>query len=386
MNKNFYQLLFLYFFIFNFLFFRYLGSVFAKEIYHLNRSPRALLMGDAYTAISDDEYTLFYNPAALGRHGGLSVHLINPDISVTNVLDELDRFENFPSSDPAAIAERIMGFPLHVHLGATPGLKMGNLGFSLMAQTTTDILLRNLIYPSLDVRYGVDRGWVLGYAYSTGTKIRSNKDKKNKVGNRTNIGFSIKNINRQGIFDRYDLFGLELLTKLSDSNSDINEIKKALGYSTGQGWGADLGFERVISSNTSQFVFAISILDVGDTRFSRKTGTKNLPLQKMSVNTGVSWSQNFKIIDYTLSLDLSPINQGIDYRRTTHFGAEVNIPFIGFLFGYNSGYLSYGVKVDLWVLKLYAGFYGIELGKEFRDEKTERAIVYLSILDFKFDV
>lgn len=44
----------------------------AQEVNYLARSPRALLMGDAYTAIADDEFTLFYNPAALGRNKGVS--------------------------------------------------------------------------------------------------------------------------------------------------------------------------------------------------------------------------------------------------------------------------------------------------------------------------
>ena len=30
-------------------------------------------MGDAFTAVADDEMTLFYNPAALGRHRGVSI-------------------------------------------------------------------------------------------------------------------------------------------------------------------------------------------------------------------------------------------------------------------------------------------------------------------------
>ena len=69
----------------------------AREFRYLQRSPKALLMGDAYTAIADDEYTLFYNPAAMGRHKGLSVYFVNPEVAVTNAIDELDRFENFPS-------------------------------------------------------------------------------------------------------------------------------------------------------------------------------------------------------------------------------------------------------------------------------------------------
>ena len=70
----------------------------AREMNYLARSPRALLMGDAYTAIADDEFTLFYNPAALARNKGVSFTLLDPQMGFTDALSELDRFQNFPSS------------------------------------------------------------------------------------------------------------------------------------------------------------------------------------------------------------------------------------------------------------------------------------------------
>ena len=60
----------------------------AKEFRYLARSPRALLMGDAYTAVADDEYTLFYNPAALGRHKGVHISTINPKIELPDVFSK----------------------------------------------------------------------------------------------------------------------------------------------------------------------------------------------------------------------------------------------------------------------------------------------------------
>ena len=43
------------------------SNLLASEVRYMARSPKGMLMGDAFTAIADDEYTLFYNPAALGR-------------------------------------------------------------------------------------------------------------------------------------------------------------------------------------------------------------------------------------------------------------------------------------------------------------------------------
>ena len=88
----------------------FLTSVSAKEIVWLGRSAKALLMGDAWTALAnDDEMTLFYNPASLGANSSVGFNLINPKLGATNALDELDRFEDFPSGDAGAISERLLG-------------------------------------------------------------------------------------------------------------------------------------------------------------------------------------------------------------------------------------------------------------------------------------
>lgn len=365
------------------------GIILAGEVQYLNRSPRGLLMGDAYTAVADDEYTLFYNPAALGRHSGLSIAFLNPDIGVTNVLSEVDRFQNFPSNDPAAMADRILGFPLNVHVGGTPGVKMGTFGLSFMAADTTNLEVRNATYPSLDLDYRLDRGFIIGYAYSFGSKDKSRKKKKGGSsggggGSKTSIGIAVKNFNRQGIKNSFDLFGLQLLNAVAN-NKEINGIKKALGYSHGKAWGADAGIEHSISSNISQFTIGLSAMDLADTRFTLTSGDRELPRQKMAVNLGTAWSQDFYIVNYTFSLDVAPLNQGLAWGRTVHAGLELGLPIVSGYFGWNGGYISYGLGINIWIVKLYAGFYGVELGGQFRQEEGKRGLIYLSILDFSFD-
>jgi hypothetical protein len=105
-------------------------NLFAREASYLARSPRGLLMGDAYTAIADDEYTLFYNPAILGRNKGVDITLINPSFGLTNLYDDQERLKNFPKSDAPAIASRIMDLPIFLQASAFPTIKMGQFGFS----------------------------------------------------------------------------------------------------------------------------------------------------------------------------------------------------------------------------------------------------------------
>jgi hypothetical protein len=366
-------------------------NLYSAEQGYIGRSPRALLMGDAYTAMADDEYTLFYNPAALGRNKGVSFTPLNPSFGGTNVLAETDRFKSFPKSDASAIASRILNFPLSLQASAFPGLKMASFGFNLFASSKTNMILRNSIHPVLDVDYRYDRGFIAGFAYNVGSGASSSRVKKtNKAkivsGRRFSLGTAIKFVDREGISDQFDLFGTALLSKINAGSSDIGVLKEALGYSKGKGVGVDLGAEYAISSGRSLFTSGFSILDIGGTRFRRTQGTGEIPKQEMSVNTGISYKQDFSIFDYTLSADLRPLNSPMEFTRKIHLGAELAIPFVTFNAGWSEGYVSYGGRVNIGPVDLTAGFYGVEIGSKFREQEAKRFIVYFSLFDFSFDI
>jgi hypothetical protein len=369
-------------------------SAFSAEVSYLARSPRALLMGDAYTAIADDEYTLFYNPAALGKNKGVSFTLIDPSLGITDALSEMDRFKNFPSGSGAApqIAQRIMDLPIYLQAGIFPTLKMGPFGFTLFADNKTSLVLRNATHPMMDINYRYDRGFIFGYAYNIGTGVFSSRPKKSNkttvsAGTRLSIGMAVKHMNRQGLQNQFDLFGTGILSKInSGSAKTADDIKAALGYAEGKAWGMDLGAEYAISSGRSTLTSAVSILDVGSTRFVKTQGTAEVPVQDMMVNAGVAYKQDFGLVDYTLSADLHPFMGPVDLGRQFHFGSELSFPLITLDAGWNEGYLSYGGTVKLWPVKVTAGFYGVEVGSKFREQAARRFILYVSLFDFSIDL
>ncbi len=374
------------FFYFSFLLF---GSAWGAsgERHYLMRSPQALLMGDAFTARADDEYTLFYNPAGLGRTKGVSLTPLNPDLGLTNALTELDRFQNFPTT-AAGISDRLMGFPVYLHAAGAPNVKMGGFGLSLFANSSTSLILRNSVHPVLDMNYYYDRGFVMGYAYSWGTagKKKKKKDAAPTSGVRTSVGASIKQFKRSALVREFNLFGTSMLNTLADSsNNSVAKIKNALGYSEGTGWGADLGLEHSITNGNSELSFGLSAQDIGDIYFKRLQGTGVIPNQEMSLNAGVTWRQDFKIFDYSLSVDAHPLNHYLPLGRRLHVGAEFGIPLVRAYTGWSQGYLSYGLSFDIFIFKMMAGFYNVELGNEFKEEKGSRALLYISLFDFSFD-
>ena len=365
-------------------------NIFASEVSYLARSPRALLMGDAYTAIADDEFTLFYNPAALGRNKGVSFTLLDPTFGLTDALSERDRFNKFPSSAPL-IANRIMEFPIYLQAGVFPTLKMGQFAFTLFANNKTSLVLRNATHPILDLDYKYDRGFIFGFAHNIGTGAFSSKAVKGgksstSAGSRLSIGSGIKHMSSQGIKDQFDLFGTALLSKINSGTTDVSALKSALGYSTGKAWGVDLGAEYAVSSGHSTLTAGLSALDIANTRFQKTEGVAAVPNQEMTINSGVAFKQDFGIVDYTFSADLHPMTGATDLGRKFHLGSEFSIPLLTLDVGLSEGYASYGVSIKLWPIKITTGFYGVEVGSHYKEEEAKRFILYVSLFDFSIDL
>ncbi len=343
-------------------------------------------MGDAFTALADDEYTLFYNPAALGRHGDFSITPLNPTVGVTNALDEIDRFKDFPKGQASKIQERLLGFPVYVKLGLTPTVKLGNFALSGIFNNTTSLVLQNKIYPEMNIDYRYDKGFVAGYAHSIGGgQSGTRHGTKFRPGYRLSLGASVKHISREGLNGQFDLFGTKLLNVIENGASEINEIKEQLGYSTGSAWGFDFGMDYELIRKSFTFATSISILDVANTRFKKEKGTRDIAAQEMLVNWGAVFGQRFgPFFSYNFTFDLHPLNEDIDIGRKVHMGAEINVLMFSVLFGMSEGYPSYGVGLDLTPFKLLAGFYSVELGTNYKQVEGKRAFLSLNLLDFSF--
>lgn len=333
-------------------------------------------MGDAFTALADDEYTLFYNPAALARNETFSFTPLNVDAGFTNALDQedQDRFKDIPSNDTGAMASRFTGFPIWLHLGYAPNLKMKSFGLSGVFNYTWSLILRNAVHPNLEVDYRYDKGVVMGYAHEF------NLNKMTSL----SIGLSFKSIKREGIQNNFDLFGTKLLTLINQSDTGTSEILNGLGFSKGKAYGYDAGMLLRYKTRFYEMAFGASVLDIGDTRFQLTQGTGPIPKQDMFVNVGFSFSQDFGIIDYRVAYDLHPLNVPMDFGRRIHMGADIGVPFFRFFTGYNEGYLSYGANIDIFIAELTLGFFNVELGAKYKEQPGKRFIMYMELLDFLF--
>lgn len=155
----------------------------------------------------------------------------------------------------------------------------------------------------------------------------------------------------------------------------------------GQGWGFDAGFEHVLKSANSQFVLGLSALDITGTEFKVAKNPDNLKVANIrdQVNLGMAFGQDYKIFHYILSTDIRALNEEMDFGKRVRVGAEVGLAGLSLMAGVNSGYYSYGATLDLFIMKLTAGFYDVEIGSKYKQVQSKRLILFLSLFDFSFD-
>ena len=350
----------------------FLSNALAGEPRYLARSPRGLLMGDAYTSIADDEYTLYYNPAILARHSGFSFWPINPMISVTNIVKEPDRF-NDTGTTTSEFADQVMDFPIHLGLNAAPGFKMGRFGISAIVNYSTNFNLMNKVTPMLDVDHRFDKGFIAGYGIPLSGDLA--------------MGMNVKYIQREGLLGTYNLLGKTMMDAIAAGEPDA--ILEELGQVRGSGWGVDFGLDYVIASSPQMFTMGLVFQDIY-TILHTEDNEQDLEVQKqpLNVNFGTSYALQAAGFGLLFSADIRNLeDQQMELMRRVRLGTEIKIsPLLSLMAGYNSGGYSYGIKFDTGLINFYAGFYDEEIGEELGQQRSSRALIYFSIFDFTFDL
>ncbi|MFL5785223.1 MAG: hypothetical protein ACJ76H_11470 [Bacteriovoracaceae bacterium] len=346
------------------------------------RSPRGLLMGDAFTAVNDDAFTLFYNPATLGRHkSDLTLYPLNGTVTGTNVLASMDRFKDFPN-DPVGASDRLMNFPAHAGVNTAPGFKMFNVGVTAIVADSYDLLLRNPANPTLDLDIRQDRGVQAGFAIPIGN---GRLNKKTQKGSQTSLGVGAKYIERTGVADQ---IGLVSPTGLNCLGQDkVEQMAKCLGRVRGQGWGFDAGVEHVVKVANAQLVLGLVALDITGTEFKVPDNPNHLKVanNRDQVNAAAAFGQDFGVFHYIVSSDVRALNEQMDFGKRLRMGGEIGVPGLSVMAGMNSGYYSYGASLDFGFLKTTAGIYEVEVGSKYRQQKSSRFVISVSLFNFSFD-
>lgn len=349
---------------------------------------RPVAMGGAFTAISDDANAYFYNPAGLTQIQKWQLQIANLPVTISNdtldlyewISDNKDQLEKFDEQDNATqvklmndITDQVSRFKVHVSgsilnpnyisgpIGLRNNLKL-NFGIGLFSLYDARIAVNaGLLVPNIDMVGNVDVVGMVPLAF------KMEKTPFDLPGSLSLAG-TIKILNRGRI------------EELRKSVLEFEEFKPKIQ----RGMGVGLDFGSLYQLN-EQWNFGLLIADIFGTPIKYDEVTSNNIVKPATtdiinprVNVGVAfrpknlyyWKNKFLPLKnhWVLAADVTDITNpdeklmGASFFKKLHLGAEYQTKMLALRGGFNSGYPSFGVGLNLWLLKLDYAFYGEELG------------------------
>ncbi len=326
-------------------------------------SVRALGMGNAYTAVVNNGDSIFYNPAGLAKMKGLRWTILDPTIGVNTIdsyQDYLDIIED--SSDLNAIVNELYGEDISIYTGAKSLLSIGGFSFGAYGVADGNFLVNNPVYPNIDARYRLDYGFVAGWGLELLPEM-------------LNIGFQTRRITRSG---GEVPIGVSSIATLNSQAIQDELNRSGIGYAFD--WGATLTFPGALKPT-----LAFTWRDMGNTSF-KPTGSALAPnsvQQEQIIGLGINYET--LLMDIRPTLDFRYLNQsGMQLGKKINMGLEISWPLLDVRAGFHQGYYTLGASFDLWMFRIDAATYGVELG-EYPGQLEDRRYMVQFTFELGFD-
>lgn len=337
----------------------------AAEYPNNYRGIRPLGMGGAFTAISDDENALFYNPAGLSKISTFSMGIINPVIDVSeNSVDfysDLDDADLDDTGEATELLRKHVGEYQHLAINWIPyaGFNAANLGIMVagIASANADAEIRNPPYPEFHPK----ANWDYGFTGGVGAKVPFKG---------LRVGGTAKYISRESLDQVYtaaDIANDDFEDRLDDDR------KSGSGFTMDLGVLYELPIESSFTTDVGLSVNNLIEMDMGDAEDIDRT--INLGIATQRSFAGFTLIGAFDILDITKSYE-----QDDDYMKRIHMGAELQLPAIAAVrMGLNQGYFTAGATLDFPVVRLDVATYAEEVGAYAGQREDRRYVGQLSI-------
>ena len=335
------------------------ASVYAKELSPMFRGVRPLGMGNAFTAVANDENAIFYNPAGLNNIEGFgSFGLINPGIeiseSVLDLVKEMQDIDTNNVNDITALFREYIGVHQHMRAYAMPHVTTHNFGLAVLGQGRVDAEFRNPVNPYADVNIAMDVVPVIGGAYGF-------------YKGRLKLGLTAKMIMREGINKTYDA------TDVAAENFDpMDDMKDGSGTGFDLGAIYDFGPDYRLHPAIGLTVQNVGGVDLGD------AGEE---LQRVNIGFGLIFDGPVDMLAAVDYVDITA-NAGDDkdLPKRLHIGIELKLPILlSIRTGINQGYPTYGATLNLKAVKIEYAAYSEELGAYAGQRADNRQILQVSL-------
>ncbi|MCM2279531.1 MAG: hypothetical protein NDJ89_15755 [Oligoflexia bacterium] len=332
----------------------------AEPLRELYRGARAQAMGNAFTALADDEQAIFYNPAGLAGIQKHAIHYFVSDLEISR--DIIGNYQSLSTiSSPSGDAmNAMMGKNTNGRAQLSPSFVMPNFGVAILLDQQFAVMAKNQALPNITLGYQATNGVQVAYGVSLlgGRRRNQNTDLR--------LGVGGKVMWRRGGFRQIGL--TQML------NLDADSLKAMFG-SYGRGLGFDVGLQSVMQVNSRlQMNAGIALTEIGDMKFLSGADT-----QKGNLSAGVAFKYRLPQVGIALAYDYRHILDDADWRKKFHLGSEFQLPMLSLYFGLNQLKLSYGVAFDAWLVKVTALTYTEELGTTLGQDPERRFMLRLAL-------
>jgi hypothetical protein len=348
-----------------------IGNASAAMERSLLRSPEALAMGGAYTAIVEDRDAPFYNPAGVAAYDHISIHYADVDPTVSNwVISGWKTLKDLKNPTGASL-NQLMGQNIFVEGTASTAILAP--GFALVGfyDQQGALYAKNQAFPKIEYGYQTTSGVqaAFGFSIKDGRKRGHGKHNSDFL-NEWRFGFGAKLLTRKG--------GYRLLSAADLASIDQTSIESLIGGS-GTGYGGDLGVQRVqrLDRNTTLY-WGAAFLNVGDIVFGGGTSP-----QRGDLSTGLGLKFKRGLASITFAYDIQQLNRTDSFSKKQNVGAKISLPLLDLYGGFHQGFLTYGAAFDIWVLRVAATVYREALGPYPQQDPEDRFAIRA---DFKLDL
>ncbi|MCB0350291.1 MAG: hypothetical protein KDD38_03850 [Bdellovibrionales bacterium] len=335
----------------------------AGELFEVHSNARAMGMGGAFAALVEDEESLWYNPAGIAKNGGIFWTIADPKVGLTDPTTALGIFSDLGSQSTFESALTDLGnAPIWIGASAKTSLIMPFFAAAYFYDVDVSMLSENPVSPSLTTNYIMDTGVALGTGWTMGGMLQ--------------VGFAAKYITRSGV--RKD-WGTQEIADIIAGTSSPDVIFDSFTQTTGVGYGFDFGMNIIVPTMvqpTVSFVWK----NVGNTTFRAGLGEEAPPTEMQDMLVGASLLIDLPLIQIAPALEVRHLNDGdVQIGNKIHMGVEMGLPLIDLRAGLYQGYYTYGVGLNLGILKIDAASWGVELGGYPGQFESRRYMVQASI-------
>lgn len=328
----------------------------AAETSEINRSVRALGMGNAFTAVVDDHTALFYNPAGLSRVTGINLRVFGINAGAGGV-DNLTKLKDLKSEEKfSETVQELYGEQLYVGAGGGSFVSIPGFAAGVYDHLEASIQISNPVYPTIDTNVINDLGYTAGFGLPIGPFLAA--------------GMNLRYIKRTGARGTYSGATVADL----DSEAIVSDTMR-----WGRGYAADIGANLTIPAPLIKGVLSAVWKNVGETQFKSENGSE-VPSEPSEMIVGAAVDFDAGLVSVTPAIDFKYLNRDdLQLARKINFGIEIGLPLLDIRGGFSQGYYTAGAGVNLGLFQVNAATYGVELGEYPGQIEDRRYVIEFSM-------